>query len=437
MSRRLRIALCLALAIATPAFPRGFRAAAAKIDITPDTPQWLLGYQARQSTGIHDRLYHRIAALDDGATQFFLVSTDLAVDSPSFHDEFCRELQQETGITPLQIWWSFTHTHSAPELGPAGLPKLFLGDRYHHDYDHAYAARVKRTLLDGIKDVRARLVPARLAIGTGTAEANINRRERNAKGRIVLGKNPTGPVDRQINLLRLERRDGALIALVANYPMHGTVLSGKNTLISGDAPGLTAAYVESKLGAPMLYINGAAGNIAPFYSVEPDFSSGHLDQFRTLLGDRILEAAAHLEKASSRVQLRASETFVETPRRAGLGWLDELSDYQRTPPAGPPLVRFPVRYLRLRNDTILWAAPLELFCEIAMDIRARSPIHNTFYFGYTNGCLLYLPTKRAFAEGGYEPGVSIFTDQAESDFTRAVLAGISLTASRTSRAAYR
>ena len=51
----------------------GLRAAAVKVDITPETPQWLLGYQARQSTGVHDRIYHRVVALDAGATQLYLI----------------------------------------------------------------------------------------------------------------------------------------------------------------------------------------------------------------------------------------------------------------------------------------------------------------------------------------------------------------------------
>ena len=32
-----------------------FRASVVKVDITPDSPKWLLGYGARQSTGIRDR----------------------------------------------------------------------------------------------------------------------------------------------------------------------------------------------------------------------------------------------------------------------------------------------------------------------------------------------------------------------------------------------
>ena len=38
------------------------------------------------------------------------------------------------------------------------------------------------------------------------------------------------------------RPDGSLIALVANYAMHGTVMNGQNLLISGDGPGTVTAY---------------------------------------------------------------------------------------------------------------------------------------------------------------------------------------------------
>lgn len=50
-----------------------FRAAVVKVDITPDSPQMLRGYSPRMSTKVHDRLYHRIVALDDGTTLFFLI----------------------------------------------------------------------------------------------------------------------------------------------------------------------------------------------------------------------------------------------------------------------------------------------------------------------------------------------------------------------------
>jgi hypothetical protein len=223
----------------------------------------------------------------------------------------------------------------------------------------------------------------------------------------------------------LEKADGKLLALIANYSMHGTVLGGENSVITGDAPGIVADYVEEKLGAPMLYINGAAGNQAPIYSVYPDFASGHLKQFEVLLGDPIIEANARLGPTTSEVELTLGETAVETPRKAGLGWASDLGDYLRTTSTGATMIRLPVRFLRINKDIAIWAAPLELFCEISMDVRNHSPFPYTFYFGYTNGWLGYLPTKAEFAYGGYEPSVSPYTDEGGEDLTRAVLTYLS------------
>jgi hypothetical protein len=84
-----------------------------------------------------------------------------------------------------------------------------------------------------------------------------------------------------------------------------------------------------------------------------------------------------------------------------------------------PLVRLPVRFLRI-NDTLIWSAPVELFCEIELAVRNRSNFPYTFYFGYTGGWFGYLPTMQAFAEGGYEPRTSPFTDAAERNLTEGV-----------------
>lgn len=414
-------ALLLLLVATQIAVLAEFRAAVVKVDITPTDPQPLLGYQARTSTGVHDRLYHRIAAMDDGVLQFFLVSTDIALISPSVFDDFCRELKQETGIDRHQIWWTNTHTHSAPEVGPPGLAQAFMPERYKHQRDSAYTNVVKRLLLDGVKEARAKLAPARIAVGTGFAMANINRRAKNVDGKIRLGLNPYGPVDRQIGLIRLERADGTLLAVIANYAIHGTALSGSNLQISGDVPGTVATYIEEKLSTTLLFVNGAAGNIAPIYSVYPDFQGAHLSEFNVLLGDRILEALSAMPRSTASVRLRTIEKVIETPRKASLGWTDDLGAYTRTTSDGRILVKLPVRFLSINSDAVLWAAPLELFCEIAINVRQQSPFQNTFFFGYSNGWLGYLPTKQAFAEGGYEPSTSPFTEQAEQHLTDAVL----------------
>lgn len=396
------------------------RASVVKVDITPSTSKWLAGYPARQSTGVHDRIFHRIVAIDDGSTPFFLISSDLCLFAPSVYDELTARLQRETGIEPRQVWWTVTHTHAAPEVGPHGLLKLMMPERYKHPPDDEYTAWVGKVLIDGVKEAKAKLAPARMSIGTGFSAANINRRARDVDGNISLGLNPDGPTDRQIGLIRLDHPDGTPIVLIANYSMHGTALGQENTLISGDAPGIVAAYVEDRLGAPMLFINGAAGNMAPIYTVQPSFKAFHITEFNVLLGDKILAANRSLASATSQVHFRLGEKAVETPRRAGFGWDQSLGDYLLPAAAGPGTIRLPVRFLIINEDLAIWSAPVELFCEISMNIRDRSPYPHTFYFGYANGWLGYLATRKAFGEGGYETRTCPFTEQVEDDLTGVV-----------------
>lgn len=380
----------------------GFRASVVKINITPDKPKQLLGYGARISTGVHDSIYHRIVALDDGRTQFFLVSTEICLMSPSQYDHVAEMLQSKLGIQPVNFWWSVTHTHSAPEVGVPGLAEVFLGDRYKHPVDTDYTAFVEKTLFDGIVEARRRLEPARLGIGWGYSQANINRRAVDVEGKASLGLNPDGPVDRRLGLIRLEKKDGSPMALIINYPIHGTVLGGQSLEISGDVTGVVSDYVEKKTGVPALFINGAAGNIAPIYSVYPNPRAGHLSQFRVLLGDKILDANSRIGSTMDTIKLFTGALIVESPRKAGLGWPSYLGNYARTEKNGTHLVKLPVRFLKMNEDIAIWSAPLELFCEISNEVRDRSPFPFTFYYGYTNGWLGYLPSEKEWKYGGYE-----------------------------------
>ncbi|MCG2459487.1 neutral/alkaline non-lysosomal ceramidase N-terminal domain-containing protein [Flavobacteriaceae bacterium F89] len=399
-----------------------FRGSVVKVNITPESPQWLLGYGPRKSTGVNDSIYHRIVALDDGKNQFILVSSDICLFSPAEYDRIAAKLENEHGIDPINFWWTVTHTHSAPELGPPGLPAVFLGERYQHEANVEYTAQVEEKLIKGILQALENLEPARLGAGWGFSRANINRRALDVDGKASLGMNPDGAVDRKIGLLRIDREDGSTLALISNYAIHGTVLGGDNLEISGDAPGIVSEYVEQKIGAPLVFINGAAGDIAPIYSVYPNPRSGHLGEFRVLLGDKIIEAYLKILSTTNQVSLNSGSTIVETPRKPGLGWSSDLENYTRTTTGGENIVRLPVRFLRINDDVVIWSAPLELFNEISTEIRNRSPFPYTFYFGYTNGWLGYLPTASAWEHGGYEvETVSPYTPSAAKNLTESVL----------------
>lgn len=396
-----------------------FRAAVVKIDITPDTPQMLAGYPERKSTGVHDHIFHRIIALDDGTSQFFLVSTDNCKMSPAEYDKVAEMLQKQFGINRQNFWWSVTHTHSAPELGTPGLSIIFLPERYKHPLPNDYTEFVEKKLIEGIAEARQKLAPARLGIGWGFSRANINRRSVDLDGMATLGLNPDGATDHRIGLMRIDKEDGSPMVLIANYPIHGTDLGPQNLNISGDVPGIVSEYVEQKVGAPVLFINGAAGNLAPIYSVYPTPGAGHLKEFRVLLGDKIIDANRTISTAG-KVTLSTGILTIETPRKA-MDWPEELNNYTRTTSAGVKMVRLPVRFLKINEDIAIWSAPLELFCEISNEVRDRSPFPFTLYYGYTCGNLGYMLTSEEWPKGGYEPTVSPFTPAAPFELKESVV----------------
>ena len=50
----------------------------------------------------------------------------------------------------------------------------------------------------------------------------------------------------------------------------------------------------------------------------------------------------------------------------------------------------------------LATAPGEIFTESGMHVKQGSPFEHTFFLGYTNGSIGYVPTRSAYPEGGYE-----------------------------------
>jgi len=417
--------ICLLVTQTTIAYGQ-LRASFARTNITPSTSKNLLGYGPRMSEGIRDSLYHKVVILDDGVTQFYWVATDICTVAPVIYDQVVNRLNKEFNIDRENFWWSTTHTHSAPEVGPAGVFQIFQKERYEQKYDEEYVRFVEDKLVEAIATARQKLTPARLGMTRGFSKANINRRARNLNNRAYLGENPNGPIDHKFGLIRIETDTGAPIALIANYPIHGTVLATSDLRISGDVPGVVAYYVESQTGIPLLFINGALGNVAPRFSV-PVYNSGNkdaqLNQFKQLLGEPILEANNRLLGTTSAVILQTSELIIETPRREDLyDWPEDMAPYLRTSSTGEALIRFPVRFLAINQELLIWGTPCELFCEISNEIRNNSPFPYTFNAGITNGTFGYLCTAEEIKLGGYEPSASPFSPQAEFDLKQGVLA---------------
>ena len=73
----------------------------------------------------------------------------------------------------------------------------------------------------------------------------------------------------------------------------------------------------------------------------------------------------------------------------------------------PEETRTWVQALRI-GDLALVSAPGELFVELGLEIKRRSPFAQTMVLELANDSVGYLPTRRAYEEGAYEPEASLF-----------------------------
>jgi len=67
----------------------------------------------------------------------------------------------------------------------------------------------------------------------------------------------------------------------------------------------------------------------------------------------------------------------------------------------PEAVPVPLQILRI-GPVCIGTMPTEVFCEIGLEFRKRSPVQPAFLVSLSHDYLGYLPTPRHFTFGGYE-----------------------------------
>jgi hypothetical protein len=68
-------------------------------------------------------------------------------------------------------------------------------------------------------------------------------------------------------------------------------------------------------------------------------------------------------------------------------------------------VEVPVQALRI-GDACITAWPCEPFCELGLEVKDRSIAPFPVTLGYSNDLVGYVPTRREYPLGGYEPVVA-------------------------------
>jgi len=439
-------------------------AGVARVDITPPAgiPQMNWGAQTHVEAAGADPVGMHATALvvSDGQRKFALVDIDTL--SVGGLDEIRRRAAQATGIPVEHIRLAASHTHAGPAVspgkGPVGIDLKPYIARY-----AAYRRGMADKIVSAIVEANARLAPARIHGARGTGNININRRIRPAAGRPAsVGTNPEGPVDRELVVARIDDAQGRPLAVLFNYPCHGTVLAWDNQLASPDWMGAARQVVEQALpGARCLFFQGAAGNQGPIEGFTGDVAVAR--RLGAVLGHQVaalalqvetsrreprfegfVESTAYIARQPWRVAgprdatlrfasrvlhlpprrftpqdiaemeqaVADSQAKVEAARAGGdprrvheaeARWRrcrDLLAQYKRAVDAAP--VKVEVQILRLGEVAIV-AMPGEPFSEIGVAVRKASPFPVTMFCGYSSGMGGdYMPTREEYAFGGYE-----------------------------------
>jgi hypothetical protein len=347
------------------------------------------GYGGRKEPfkGVHDEIFARAVVFGDGTQLAAVITTDLIGLSHDFWEATTQRLSSEAGIQPDHVLLTATHSHGGPTTrvyGSQTSPDIV-----------AYISELQDHVVGVVKKAADQMKPVQIGAGHGECKMNINRRARHPSGEITLGRNPYGVCDQEVSVIKIDDEQGKLVSLLFNWACHGTVMGPRNYDITGDWPGAASRFVEAAFqGAIVAPVTiGASGNINPIYGPHIDFHdvrsySFSVDSIGMILGEEVVRVASQIQP-TNRGAIKAAQRLVKLPPK------DD---------ANPGV---PLRLSVLKVGNIVFAGVSgEVFTEIGLEIKRRSPYAHTIVMTHCNGSSGYLVTDKAYAKGGYEVRVT-------------------------------
>lgn len=381
----------------------------ARIEITPTLPVTLAGYESRKdlSRGVHDPLSARAVAFNQGSNHLVLVS----IDNLGFYNGTAEPLRKAIldacRLRPSELFLCAIHTHSAPALT--------LNPEKGHPNNVEYTKWLQGKLIEVVRNALERLAPVQVGVGSGSSPVGANRREvvldDAGTRKIVLGRNPSVPTDREVQVLKLTRADlDELAGVLFAYATHSTSLGPGNYLISGDVHGLAEQFLEKHLGAGVVTpgFAGASGNVDPWFRILPGFNTtnGWIPEpvlLGTMLGEEVAQVLGRIQKSATIGPIKTAIKTLQLPRKKST---DEEASATESPAS------FVMTAARV-GDIAFVGLGGEVFNEIGFAIKKASPFPHTFVFTHCNGAAGYVPTSPSYPEGGYEVQSSPFAPGAD------------------------
>ncbi len=428
------IAVVSAAPIVAADSDRQLRAGAAVVDITPPLGEMVVGgFTPFPAAEVHDKLHARCLILDDGKTQIAFVICDNLGIIREVYDEARELIAKETKLPVDNILMAATHTHSGTR---ARMSK--------------YRPIVVRGIASAVREASQNLAPARIGWGSIDEPSEVfNRRwfvsdpelRKNPfggvdqvrmnppRGNPKLEK-PAGPIDPEISFISVQATNGRPLALLANYSLHyvGGVNKGD---ISADYFGIFSRRIAELLGADDtspafvgMLSNGTSGDINNInFRIRGESYERYekMTQVAELVANRVKEAHDKIEfhdwvpLGSARSELTLK---VRKPDQQMQEYFTKVMAQDEDAPKhhryernyagrvqrlleGPEEITIPLQAVRI-GELAIAAIPFEVFVEIGLEIKQKTPFADAFTIELANDSHGYLPTPRQHELGGYE-----------------------------------
>lgn len=189
------------------------------------------------------------------------------------------EVIKALGIEEDQLQLHLTHTHAGPTTA-SDVAHLEGGNLV-----AGYHAKAIAGIISACEEARDKSVEANITWGYGKCDLAVNR-DLFCGSEDVVGFNPELPADDTLTIGRVSDLAGKTLGIVVNYACHPTTLAWRNTEVSPDFVGSARDLIEARVKAPMLFLQGASGELSPRdnYSgdVEVADKNGRILGFATL-----------------------------------------------------------------------------------------------------------------------------------------------------------
>ena len=407
----MRKPILLAFSLGVALHAAEFRAGTAKAGLDPPLGIPMAGYGSdRFSKGKLDPLEARVLALSDGTRTLALVTLDLCFP---FDPPVMDQIRAGARGSVDEVVFHASHTHSGPTY--AAAPEA--------------AAHAVPLVVAAIRAAAGNLVPARIGNGWGQTFLGFNRRYLRLDGSVqMFWRNETMvsttfPVDPTVGVIRVDRADGTPLAVLVNYACHPVVLGPENLDYSADYPSEMRRYVEEQMGLGVMafFLQGAPGDINPYYDKTPlmDDAVNLMRETGRKLGEEAVRVARTIStRAPAEPRIESKTVIVAARNRWNTQKLRAVlkERYNLDELRAARLLRenmeLPVTTVLLNRDIAFVGMPGEPFVEFQMQLRARSPLPNSFLLGYTNGYFAYFPTIAAAVRGGYGANSTVVPTEA-------------------------